>query len=1308
MKKRYLSYLVLLFSLFVFSFTSFASNDKVIIYVEGDFDMKMQSTGEGRQLAALMGHFSIAPQVKGINAFNANEAKQYNTIFYVGIHNDFKIPADFKNFVLNNSTAKIIWINTGLNSVSNFDKKFGFKVIKYFKDSKYNLVRSDSKTFTKGTGEANIVQITDRSKVSVLATTSGKGQVEIPYILTSGKFTYIADSPFQNADETDRYLLLADLLHDFLGIQHNTEHYAMVRIEDVNPMSDPNKLRDVADILSAKGIPFMVGVVPFYVNPNEGVKLSLSDRPEIVDAIKYMVANGATIVMHGSTHQYRGITTDDFEFWDGSKQRAIPGMTPEDISLKLKDGIEEFMKNGLYPVLWETPHYCCSLMTYQVVKNFFSTAIEQRMSIENFEYGQSFPYVIQKDLYGQRILPEDLGYIPIESNNPKASWDAAKRMIRNVDYVKNVRDGYATFFFHPFVDLKILSEITDSIQKKGFKYVNVKAETNWVKLQDRVILTGSQKYTITLSNSYLSEIYFNEKGDIVKKIISKNRFVGNVTKDVQLQPGWTYVAEPAEYLYEKPSLKDKIFSKIKKIQKKYFSNNDWKMIRPSVLWNPSARGAAFQDQSSLVSVLRSLNIEADTIFIGEKLDLSHSNILVIPFAVVDSLNSDAVNQIAKFVNNGGSLILDHRSKLAENLGFKFGNVPVRVGLIRDKLYPQEYIAWKFRELSFKFGLEKKDVVYCEDPASNNPMVLGRQVGKGKILFINSMFDPYSTLGYSRYPFIMEHVRDFLNMRPFARRENLEVYFDPGLRPSSSVENLVKLWVKSGVRRVHVAGWHEYPKYTYDYARLLKLCHANGILVYAWLEPPQVNLKFYDAHPEWHEKNYLGKDAHPAWRNAVALTDPKCVAAIIEEYKKFFTKFNFDGVNLGEVYFESGNGFTEPEQFTPMHPSAIKELAEKYHIDAKNMFSPSSPSYWKTNSKVHNSVIEYRINKTKEVNEQFISFFTAYAQHKPGFHIILTTMDTYGSPELKENVGLDVDKILELQKKYKFALQIEDPQNRWSTDPARYIEMGKLYASKVSDPKLLMLDLNILNFRDKHEVTPFPTLIQTGVEAYQLIKCAAVGSQRFTIYAEGSVNPQDLSSLAYASASDVHYSNVTDQGFDVNSPYSFVLTLPKKVKALYIDNKPIVGYRENSYFVPAGKHTIKYADKEMLGFSSALIQPQVYSFTGNISDLNYGMKSMTFAYSSEESALISINREPVKVLIDGKPCAFEVMKGNDCFSIYLPAGDHNVDIETGSGFSYSVDITSLWSSSAIVFFGAIAVGLLIIMYFFMKIYRKIVA
>ena len=69
----------------------------------------------------------------------------------------------------------------------------------------------------------------------------------------------------------------------------------------------------------------------------------------------------------------------------------------------------------------------------------------------------------------------------------------------------------------------MLKELVDGITALGYTYIDMKDETNWVKLKDRVILTGSQSYSINLDEQYLVEAYYAHNGDIKDKVYSDKR-----------------------------------------------------------------------------------------------------------------------------------------------------------------------------------------------------------------------------------------------------------------------------------------------------------------------------------------------------------------------------------------------------------------------------------------------------------------------------------------------------------------------------------------------------------------------------------------------------------------------------------------------------------------------------------------------------------------------------------------------------------------------------------------------------------------
>ncbi len=1280
---------------------------KILILVEGRTDPKSQAIGDGRQLANLLGHFHTTVSVQGVDSYVPGMMKSYDLTFYIGFTLEDRVPQKFREDLFNGDVP-LVWIHTGfagLSAVSDVKKRFGFFVSGIDSSGDFDRVVWGEKVFTKDEPNINVVHITDQRRVRVLASaTSSRSRRQLPYIVRSGSFLYVADCPFAEAGPTDRYLLFADMLHDILGEQHEESHTAIIRIEDVNPLENPDKLRDIADILSSRGIPFLVGVIPIYVDPEQGLRVTLSDKPEIVDALKYMVRNGGTIVMHGTTHQYKGVTASDFEFWDEKVNGPIAGETAEADGKRIEVGIQEFMKNGLYPLAWETPHYAASALFYQTIARYFSTAVEQRLVIENFDYSQYFPYVINQDIYGQKIYPENLGFFPLELEGAEKE-QFLQNILAAARTNLQVRDGFASHFFHAFVDLSVLERLVDGIQSMGYTYMDLREQSNWVKTRDRFLCSGNQSYAITLNDQYLQEAVFDRDGELIQKSVSDSRIAGLVQRSVRLEPGQFYKAEPVEFRERKLTFMESLLGGVSALYDRLFAPvRTWDEARCAILWNHFARGGGYNDQASFAAVFRSLNIRVDTIFTGQSLTLSGYNLVIVPYAFVDSMTQHEFDVVTKFVEDGGCLITDTRNALAEELGIRFGGSALNVSRVLDRLFPEEHIAWRYQEPAARCEYDQLDEVFCVDFVTEAPLVIGKKAGKGKVIFMGTRFDPYSQLGYSHYPFLMDYVRRYFSLGPVVRRDNLEMYFDPGFRRTQSIEQLVKLWVRDGIRRVHVAGWHQYPKYTYDYDRLIRLAHANGILVYAWLEPPQVSQKFWLEHPQWREKNYRGEDVRPSWRYPVALTDTACLTAAVGEYTAFLRKYDWDGVNLAELYFEAGRGFADPALWSPMHPSAVSEVRAAYGFDLRTIFDPKSAAYWKTNSRTREAAVEYRTGKLKEVYLRLLSLFRELSGAKSGFQTIVTAMDGFNSPELREYIGVDMPAILGLQKEYGFVLQVEDPEHLWSTEPTRYLEIGRRYSPLVSEPSKLMLDLNILSFRKADQVTSFPTLIPTGTESYELVHSAALGAGRSTVYSEASVNPQDLPLLPYACAAQTSWSTGA-AGDTIVAPFSVGVKMPMRVRELSVDGLHITPGRDNVFLIPAGTHHIVVSPDAAVELSEHQIQPRILSLTGSLLSATYGMRSVEFEYEGDSRVLVAFDSQPTDALLDGHPYSFRALKGNDCYTMMLPQGRHSVAVTVGGVFSYGVNITSFWSTTGIAIFGLLAVTILLLMYVLWVVVRR---
>lgn len=1279
----------------------------VLIIYEGKKELSNLAIGDARQCATLLGHFRTNVTVKSEAEYNAGEVQSFDVGFYIG----YSLQCTPSSAVMKDvyeRTKTFVWIYSGaiaFNAKYPFAHRFGFEPLTIDTASGFESVHRGSSVFTKEEPNITVTRITDASRCSTMATAASKKSI-IPYILRSKTFWFVTDLPFALATESDRYLLFADMLHDILGEQHETSHRALIRIEDVHPFEDPDRLRAVANILSSENVPFLIALVPFYVDPSNGIHVSLSDKPDFVDAIRYMVRHGGSVILHGSTHQYKGVTAADYEFWDAGKDQGHPirGESIEYIRKKIFMALEECIRNGIYPISWETPHYTGSQITYDAVATIFSSAIEQRMAINDPDYSQFFPYIIERDLHGQKLYPENLGFIPFDPEDPQLSIDQVTELLRHAQTNLAVRDGFASCFYHSFVPLENLVRLVQGIKSQGYTYIDLKEFSNSVTLSDKAILTGASTVSLSLHDQFLREYYHDRKGEIVNTTVLPQRFTGKITRTVSLEDGGLYLATPTEVRIHTPTIWEKVKRIMTDVREYVFPPKKIRTeARVVMYWDASAVGGAMKDQKSFRQAFRWLHIPVDTIPTQVKIDLRQYNLLIVPYNVVDKLSGDQISAIVEWVRTGGNCITDGKSDLSIELGIKYTGATLPLIRLRDRLFPEEPIAWKIPESYTKFESEEYDQVFAVEEETEAPVVIGRSFEDGKFLYLGARFDPISDAGFSRFPFLLEYVQRFFSLSPVVKRDALELYFDPGYRNTISIEDLVQRWAANGVRAIHAAAWHTYPKYTYDYERLIELCHANGMLVYAWIEPPQVSQKFWLEHTQWREKNYLGKDVRASWRYPMAMTDRACLQEMTHEYRTFLRSFDFDGVNIAEVYFESGvNGPEEPSFLTPMHVSARNDFKNEHGFDPAKLLDSASSYFWKKNPTAWKKFEDYRVEKLRWVNEKLLQLAEEIRRTRTGFDVVYTALDNLGSPSLRRSQGVDVETILALRKTYQFRLLVEDPLARWSEDPRRYIDIANEYKRRgISD---VMLDLNILGFRNAEQPTIFPTLIQTGLEAFALTSVAFQHADRTVLYAESSVNPQDFPMLCFAAASRVHVQR-TDFGYQVSSPVSFSLSLGEEVPFITIDNAIHSSSGDGKYLIPAGNHSIRAKGIREHMFSTNLVHANILSITGNLLYEREEERSLDFGYTADMRCLVSLNKAPVTLFIDGVESPLQVLKGNDRFSLFLPPGRHHIHIVTKSTVSYGVDITSWWSSTMIVVFGFIAVSVLMIFYFIVRLRLK---
>jgi len=315
-------------------------------------------------------------------------------------------------------------------------------------------------------------------------------QTSAPYILRSQNLFFVADNPFTYVTATDRYLAFADALFDMLGASQTQAPRAVVRIEDVSPVSDPANMRAIADYLSSKNFPFMISVIPEYRDPlgayNSSVPLTVKwkDKPEALSALRYMLSKGGRAIQHGYTHQYQaqanpfsGITAEDWEFFivtlDGNGNKVYQGATPEDSYAwalgRVLTGQTILHNLNIWPVAWLTPHYLASPQDYTAFARVYPYSLDRGVYFVTASDGtvhfeeQIAPYVL-KDVYGITRIPETCEYVNPTGTPVMLPADVIAKATANTV----VRDGWAGFYFHWYIDVSYLRQMVEGVMALGY------------------------------------------------------------------------------------------------------------------------------------------------------------------------------------------------------------------------------------------------------------------------------------------------------------------------------------------------------------------------------------------------------------------------------------------------------------------------------------------------------------------------------------------------------------------------------------------------------------------------------------------------------------------------------------------------------------------------------------------------------------------------------------------------------------------------------------------------------------------------
>jgi hypothetical protein len=584
------------------------------------------------------------------------------------------------------------------------------------------------------------------------------------------------------------------------------------------------------------------------------------------------------------------------------------------------------------------------------------------------------------------------------------------------------------------------------------------------------------------------------------------------------------------------------------------------------------------------------------------------------------------------IQTGTALILEGSSPLAASFGFRPRSETIPVIHVVDTHNEALPIIWGQSIDVPRYDVPANAQVFARDRWTSAPLIAGFRSGKGAVLWVAANPGPN---GYERFPYLMQALAD-LGFEPSFRSSRLWAFFDYSYRTRADPDYLAARWRKAGISALHVASWHFYdadPERDEYLKLLIEAAHRHGVLVYAWVELPHVSDKFWNEHPQWREKTALLQDAQLDWRKLMNLQNRECTVAIRAGLRQMMQRFDWDGVNLAELYFESLEGAGNPARFTPLNDDVRAEFR------ASNNWDPIEIWGKHNDAASLRSFLDFRANLARRMQEEWLNAVETFREFRPDLDVVLTHVDDRFDTGMKDSIGADAGRVLPLLDHHSFSFLIEDPATVWNLGPQRYPEIAKRYQPLTSHTEKLAIDINIV---DRYQDV-YPTKQQTGTELFELVHLASTAFPRVALYFENSILKPDLALLAASSAVVTKYSKdrrktTIDAASDVEVNWTS--------EGALVDGKPWPVQSPTELRLPAGAHTIEPGSKRD---GIALID-----LNAKLRSASESGKRMEFEYSSDSRAIARFDRKPTRLEIDGTAATASDV-------VLLPRGDHRVTV-----------------------------------------------
>ncbi|MBZ5516735.1 MAG: hypothetical protein LAN62_18175, partial [Acidobacteriia bacterium] len=875
--------------------------------------------------------------------------------------------------------------------------------------------------------------------------------------------------------------------------------------------------------------------------------------------------------------------------------------------------------------------------------------------------------------------------------------------------------GFASFYFHPFLDLKLLEQVVGGISSLGYHFVSLRDFGGTIDFEGRfAVRTSSGIVRLSPQEEYWRLRVFDAGGRLVKTDSSSERLSAPLDVNVEVPPGgWAALDCPTQ-LPRETAQPSSWFARLRQ----WWSGPQPATPAPStvvrdkfagapsawLLWLDSAPGSARHNQESYKTVLEALGYQVKLIKVAKFTQLPAKDaLLVIPQAAGARLGEGQRRQILRYLTLGGEVVVDGPQAWLEKVGFSFPGGQTVVSSVTDPGHAEMKLTWRPEERVDRFTAPADAHALVEDVQSGQPLAVAGASGAGHYIYLAAPLDSHTDDGTSHYPYFPEYLNTVFGVATPLRSRRLEVYFDPSYRPGADFNRLATIWRRSGISTVHVAAWLFTKQFSFPYEEFVDACHRNGVAVYAWFILPAVTPRMWDEHPEWREKTAAGTDGQVGWRYLMNLQNPACFRAAMDWMTEQLKACEWDGVNIAELNFDADfKNWLRPDKFVPMNNDVRADFRRKAGFDPIQLFRPRSQHYFKDDPEGLARFLHYREDIVIDWHRRVLTEIEPLRKQR-GWEVVVTVLDSLHDDYARPALGVDSRRIVALMKEFPFTLQIEDPAHFWMAPPGRYLRFAATYRKLGVDPRRLMFDVNVVNNRDIGG-TFLPSATATGTELALTLASAASPSGRVAVYSEHTVPPQDFDLIQMVLSRPATIA-ARRNGWQIDTGTSLLLT-PADDPLYYVDGRQWPAVSEDGLVVPAGSHRISTERNWWHFVEPGGFQARIVSCTADLIEAQVDPTDLAFHYRAPGRAVIVFDQQPRDVMIDSQPAMLPTERSGRDWAVVFPAGDHRVLVVTNTKAGVAVNVVGWASSSLIGAFGVLATALMIAIYLQLRLRRLI--